>query len=550
MSYIALARKWRPKRFAEMVGQEHVLKALANSLDSGKIHHAFLFTGTRGVGKTTVARILAKSLNCETGVSSNPCGKCAACREIDEGRFVDLIEVDAASRTKVDDTRELLDNVQYAPTRGRYKVYLIDEVHMLSNHSFNALLKTLEEPPPHVKFLLATTDPQKLPVTVLSRCLQFSLKRLASTLIGERLKAIASAEQLEYEPAALALIARSAEGSMRDGLSLLDQLIAFGGGALSELNARAMLGTIDRSHVTKIVEALARGDGPDLLAQVKELDLDAPDYDRALVDLGAFLQRLAIVQVVPEAAREDEEFDADTLERLSRAMAAEDVQLYYQIALAGRRDLPMAPDPRFGFEMTLLRMLAFRPDSAAAAGRPVSSGGTASRDGRPSAAQAAPACAAPAIIAGAPASSHPASSAPAPARTASSPAIDAVRWPAVVSAAGLSGMARQIALNCVPASFADGALVLRLDESSAFSRSPAVEEKLAQGLSKYLGRDIRVIFEVSQSDLATPARQRAIADQDRALRAAAAFDEDPAVKGLQERFGADIDAASVKPTNP
>jgi DNA polymerase-3 subunit gamma/tau len=549
MSYIALARKWRPKRFAEMVGQEHVLKALANSLDSGKIHHAFLFTGTRGVGKTTVARILAKSLNCETGVSSNPCGKCAACREIDEGRFVDLIEVDAASRTKVDDTRELLDNVQYAPTRGRYKVYLIDEVHMLSNHSFNALLKTLEEPPPHVKFLLATTDPQKLPVTVLSRCLQFSLKRLSSNLIGERLKAIASAEQLEYEPAALALIARSAEGSMRDALSLLDQLIAFGGGALSELNARAMLGTIDRSHVTKIVEALARGDGPDLLAHVKELDLDAPDYDRALVDLGAFLQRLAIVQVVPEAAREDEEFDADTLERLSRAMAAEDVQLYYQIALAGRRDLPMAPDPRLGFEMTLLRMLAFRPDSAAAAGRPVSSGGAA-RDGRPSAAQAAPASAAPAIVAGAPGSSHTGSSAPAPARTASSPAIDAVRWPAVVSAAGLSGMARQIALNCVPASFADGALVLRLDESSAFSRSPAVEEKLAQGLSKYLGRDIRVIFEVSQSDLATPARQRAIADQDRAVRAAAAFDEDPAVKGLQERFGADVDAASVKPTNP
>jgi len=540
MSYIALARKWRPKRFAEMVGQEHVLRALANSLDSGKIHHAFLFTGTRGVGKTTIARILAKSLNCERGVSSNPCGVCAACREIDEGRFIDLIEVDAASRTKVDDTRELLDNVQYSPTRGRYKVYLIDEVHMLSNHSFNALLKTLEEPPPHVKFLLATTDPQKLPVTVLSRCLQFSLKRLSSNLIGERLKTIAAAEKLEYEPAALALIARSAEGSVRDSLSLLDQLIAFGAGALSEANARAMLGTIDRHHVTRIVEALARGDGPGLLAQVKELDRDAPDYDRTLVDLGAFLQRLAIVQVVPEAAREDEEFDADTLDRLSRAMAAEDVQLYYQIALAGRRDLPMAPDPRLGFEMTLLRMLAFRPDSAAEAGRPGSPGGAASRVARPSAAQAAPASAAPA----------PARAASPPARAASAPAIDATQWPAVVGAAGLSGMARQIALNCVPASFADGVLVLRLDESSAFSRSPAVEEKLAQGLSKYLARDIRVIFEVSQSDLATPARQRAIADQDRVLRAAAAFDEDPAVKGLQERFGAEVDAASVKPTNP
>src|SRR6202451_1992848 len=261
MSYIVLARKWRPKRFAEMVGQEHVLRALTNSLDSGKIHHAFLFTGTRGVGKTTVARILAKSLNCERGVSSNPCGVCAACREIDEGRFVDLIEVDAASRTKVDDTRELLDNVQYAPSCGRYKVYLIDEVHMLSNHSFNALLKTLEEPPPHVKFLLATTDPQKLPVTVLSRCLQFSLKRLPAALIGERLKFIAAAEKLDYQPAALALLARAAEGSMRDALRLLDQLIAFGGGSVSEANARSMLGTIDRGHVGRLVAALSGGGG-------------------------------------------------------------------------------------------------------------------------------------------------------------------------------------------------------------------------------------------------------------------------------------------------
>src|SRR5271154_3112811 len=273
MSYIVLARKWRPKRFAEMVGQEHVLRALSNALDSGKVHHAFLFTGTRGVGKTTIARILAKSLNCEkNGVSSHPCGECAACREIDEGRFVDLIEVDAASRTKVDDTRELLDNVQYSPTRGRFKGYLIDEVHMLSNHSFNALLKTLEEPPPHVKFLLATTDPQKLPVTVLSRCLQFSLKRLPAALIGDRLKFIAEAEHLQLEGPAAALLARAAEGSMRDGLSLLDQLIAFGGGSVSEANARSMLGTIDRGHVGRLVEALARGAGAALMSEVQDLD--------------------------------------------------------------------------------------------------------------------------------------------------------------------------------------------------------------------------------------------------------------------------------------
>jgi DNA polymerase-3 subunit gamma/tau len=554
MSYIVLARKWRPKRFADMVGQEHVLRALTNSLDSGKIHHAFLFTGTRGVGKTTIARILAKSLNCERGVSSNPCGVCAACREIDEGRFVDLIEVDAASRTKVDDTRELLDNVQYAPSCGRYKVYLIDEVHMLSNHSFNALLKTLEEPPPHVKFLLATTDPQKLPVTVLSRCLQFSLKRLSSSLIAERMKLIATAEKLDFEPAALAHLARAADGSMRDGLSLLDQLIAFGGGALSEANTRAMLGTIDRGHVSRIVEALAREDGPGLLAQVAELDRDAPDYDRALADLSAFLQRIAIVQIVPDAAQEDEEFDAEVLARMSRSMRAEDVQLYYQIALAGRRDLSLAPDPRLGFEMTLLRMLAFRPDAPAAGATAGSGAGAASAAGRalptPPAARAAPQATVTPIAPTAPApptvSAPPSSPAPAALVPAS---IDAASWPRIVEGAGLSGMVRQFALNCVPASFERDVLTLRLDEGVDARRSRAIEEKLLQALTKYLGRAIRLVFEVSQSELATPARQRALADQDKVGRAAAAFEADPVVKGLQERFGAAVDTASVKPGN-
>jgi DNA polymerase III subunit gamma/tau len=542
MSYIVLARKWRPKRFAEMVGQEHVLRALGNALDTGKVHHAFLFTGTRGVGKTTIARILAKSLNCETaGVSSNPCGICAACREIDEGRFVDLIEVDAASRTKVDDTRELLDNVQYAPTRGRYKVYLIDEVHMLSNHSFNALLKTLEEPPPHVKFLLATTDPQKLPVTVLSRCLQFSLKRLPASLIGERLKLIAGAENLQFDPAAVALVARAAEGSMRDALSLLDQLIAFGGGTLNEVNTRAMLGTIDRGHVGRLIDALARADGSALLAEVRELDRDAPDYDRALVELAAFLQRIAIVQIVPEAALQDEEFDADSLTRLAQAISPEDVQLYYQIALGGRRDLAMAPEPRMGFEMTLLRMLAFRPDAATVHGN---------TNGRAAAAANAagnpPHAAAPAT--GAPEAAAPDAAAPnAPSVRLTS--IDAGNWPTVVEAANLSGMVRQFALNCVPASFEHDVLALKLDQATADRRTRAAEDKLVQGLSKYFGRDIRIMFETAQSALATPARQRLLQEQDKVDRAAAAFEADPAVKGLRERFGADVDAASVKPAN-
>ena len=547
MSYVVLARKWRPKRFAEMVGQEHVLRALGNALDSGKVHHAFLFTGTRGVGKTTIARILAKSLNCETaGVSSNPCGTCAACREIDEGRFVDLIEVDAASRTKVDDTRELLDNVQYAPTRGRYKVYLIDEVHMLSNHSFNALLKTLEEPPPHVKFLLATTDPQKLPVTVLSRCLQFSLKRLPASLIAERLKFIAGAENLQFDPAAMALLARAAEGSMRDALSLMDQLIAFGGGSLNEAATRAMLGTIDRGHVGRLIDALARADGSALLSEVKELDRDAPDYDRALIELAAFLQRIAIVQIVPEAALQDEEFDADSLSRLAKAISPEDVQLYYQIALNGRRDLAMAPEPRLGFEMTLLRMLAFRPDSTAVHG---------STNGRTAA--AGPVAGGPARN-GAPAVAAPEAAAPAAATPDAGASdasghqltrIDAGNWSAVVEAASLSGMVRQFALNCVPAAFEHNLLVLKLDQATADRRTRPIEDKLAQGLSKYLGRDIRLTFETAQSILDTPARQRLLQEQDRTLRAAAAFEADPTVKGLRERFGADVDAASVKPAN-
>ncbi|MEZ2745391.1 DNA polymerase III subunit gamma/tau [Halopseudomonas bauzanensis] len=360
MSYQVLARKWRPRLFREMVGQTHVLQALINALDHNRLHHAYLFTGTRGVGKTTIARILAKCLNCEAGVSSEPCGVCSACREIDEGRFVDLIEVDAASRTKVEDTRELLDNVQYAPTRGRFKVYLIDEVHMLSSHSFNALLKTLEEPPAHVKFLLATTDPQKLPVTILSRCLQFSLKNMLPEKVVEHLRHVLAEEQVPFDEESLWLLGRAADGSMRDGLSLTDQAIAFGNGQLQVAEVRSMLGTIDHGQVFGLLQALATGDARALLAAVAELAEQGADFAGVLAELISTLQRVAIAQVLPEAADNSLGDQARVLE-LAGQVSAEDVQLFYQLALHGRRDLPLAPDPRGGFEMALLRMLAFRP---------------------------------------------------------------------------------------------------------------------------------------------------------------------------------------------
>lgn len=360
MSYQVLARKWRPRIFREMVGQEHVLQALINALDHNRLHHAYLFTGTRGVGKTTIARILAKCLNCETGVSSEPCGQCSACREIAEGRFVDLIEVDAASRTKVEDTRELLENVQYAPSRGRYKVYLIDEVHMLSNSSFNALLKTLEEPPPHVKFLLATTDPQKLPMTILSRCLQFNLKNMTPERIVNHLKFVLEKEMVPFEEPALWHLGRAADGSMRDAMSLTDQAISYGSGKITDLEVSAMLGTIDQASVQKLVQALIDLDGKNLLQIVADMSEQSPDYASALAELLSTLHRIAIAQALPEAL-DNSQGDREKILQWAQALPAEDVQLFYQTALLGRRDLPLAPDPRAGFEMVLLRMLAFKP---------------------------------------------------------------------------------------------------------------------------------------------------------------------------------------------
>ena len=360
MAYQVLARKWRPRNFHEVMGQQHVLQALSNALDQGRLHHAYLFSGTRGVGKTTIARILAKCLNCETGITSRPCGQCSACREIDQGNFVDLLEIDAASRTKVEDTRDLLDNVQYKPARGRFKIYLIDEVHMLSRHSFNALLKTLEEPPEHVKFLLATTDPQKLPVTILSRCLQFHLKALTREQITEQLQRVLQAEQLTYEPAALSLLAKAAQGSMRDALSLSDQAIAYGDGVLQAETVQQMLGTLDHRQLYQILSLLAARDGVALMQQIGSLAELSPDYDQLHAELASLLHRTAMWQLLGQQT-EPEANDTEELQSLAEQIPPEEIQLYYQITLNGRKELPLAPDGRSALEMTLLRMLAFAP---------------------------------------------------------------------------------------------------------------------------------------------------------------------------------------------
>ncbi len=533
MSYQVLARKWRPRNFGEMVGQSHVLRALINALDTQRLHHAYLFAGTRGVGKTTVARIFAKSLNCEVGVSASPCGECSACREIDEGRFVDLVEVDAASRTKVEDTRELLENVQYAPTRGRYKVYLIDEVHMLSGHSFNALLKTLEEPPPHVKFLLATTDPQRLPVTILSRCLQFNLKHLPPEQIRDHLAHVLRAEDIAADTAALSQLARAAQGSMRDALSLLDQAIAYGGGKVIDSDVRAMLGTIEHAHVTALVEALANGDGGVLLEQVAALSEFAPDYDAVLAELISLLHHIAVAQLVPEAVS-DGDMDAGTLRRFADMISPEDVQLYYQIALLGRRDLALAPDARGGLEMALLRMLAFRPAAAATQSKTTAHGAKSGAAVRPKTTAATP-----------PVSISASTSGPATSPAAASANAD--DWNALIDRLTLQGMVRQLAANCVLQRREDDTYYLAIAPAHASLRNARLEERLQSAVSEALGVKVKLVFSVESHGGDTPAAQQERHTQDKQRAAVSAIEEDDNVRTFKDTFGARVVPDSIEP---
>jgi len=573
MSYEVLARKWRPRSFDQLVGQEHVRRALVNGLDQDRLHHAYLFTGTRGIGKTTIARILAKCLNCEThGVTSTPCGSCSACGEIDAGRFIDLIEVDAASRTRVEETRELLENVPYAPTRGRYKVYLIDEVHMFSGHSFNALLKTLEEPPAHVKFILATTDPQKVPVTILSRCLQFNLRLMPVDVIRGQLEHIVASEGIGCDTAALGQLARAASGSMRDALSLLDQAIAFGEGEVRAADIEAMLGTLSRERLLRIVEAVGGGDGAAAMAEVEALAQQAADLEPVLVDLQALLHQLALAQVVPEAV-DPAIADAEQIADLAARMPAAAIQLYHQIATHGRRELAWSPDPRSGLEMTLLRMLAFRPASGGEAA--AEHGGTAPGGRDHGARNAGAGDAGPAVgpadragdaaTAGhetpSPEQSASASAAGEPvdeARPAAPSTGDAAgglpaagedsEWESVVRAMNLRGLAGELAANSVLLAIDPPEVRLALAPEHAHLGGDRYRERLEAALAEHLGHAVRLRIEQAVPEGAvTPAeREKRLADE-QVREAERSIRDDPVVQALQQRFDATVESDSVRP---
>jgi len=598
MSYQVLARKWRPRSFLDMVGQEHVVKALSNALDRDQLHHAYLFTGTRGVGKTTLARILSKALNCEQGVSARPCSQCSSCLEIDTGRFVDLLEVDAASRTKVDQTRELLDNIPFAPVKGRFKVYLIDEVHMFSTHSFNALLKTLEEPPTHVKFLLATTDPQKVPATVLSRCLQFNLKRLVPEQITAQFARILEAEGIEFEPRALTLLAQAADGSMRDGLSLLDQAIAFGGGRVTGDEVRTMMGTVGRERCLNLLRALAEPDRPGLLDEVARIAELTPDFAGVLQELIGLLHRVTLYQEVPATLGEDDP-EREHIADLAGQLAPEDVQLFYQIALLGQRDLPLVPDPRTGIEMVLLRMLAFRPDAGDETRteqrprrRPTRSpapprdvpgeSGTprGERSAGPEAAHQpigaegaaretqAPVAPPPPVASGkdyrtleGTGDTTPLRVAEASAEASAETTLSEPRepeipgslqssedWHRLVADLGLSGVASQLAHNCGLAEWDGRRLSLTLAPECQNLRVPSAEERLKGALVGVLGEGLKLEIRISCPEYETPAQRQGRQHNQRQVQAEALMQDDPVARFLQDEFDARWVPDSIKPT--
>ncbi len=525
MSYQALARKWRPKNFTEVVGQSHVVKALANALDQERLHHAYLFTGTRGVGKTTLARIFAKCLNCEQGVNSTPCGKCGACLEIDEGRFIDLIEVDAASRTKVEDTRELLDNVQYSPSRGNYKVYLIDEVHMLSGHSFNALLKTLEEPPPHVKFLLATTDSQKLPITVLSRCLQFNLKKLSDDMISQQLEKLIQAEEISFETSALHSLARSADGSMRDALSLLDQAIAYSDGNVTDSAIHEMLGTVPREYLQKLLQALADEDAAEIMQCTHELAKLSADFESFFEDIITTLHQVALVQAVPNILNTID-YDKSLVDDLSKRISPEDVQLFYQIALIGKRDLYLSTSSQCALEMTLLRMLSFKPANKS---------------------NYVPSSIEKNIETKKKVANNPDE------KKADQNLQDLNEnkqsWPKIIENLNLQGVAYSLASNCSLKETTDDRIVLNLAPQHEGIATTNVKQKLEKALQLYFDKDLSLVIEISAKEIETPAKEKDRADAKKRSRAEKYVEEDEVVKAFKSSFGAEVIEGSIKPIN-
>ncbi|MDX2478256.1 MAG: DNA polymerase III subunit gamma/tau [Gammaproteobacteria bacterium] len=593
MSYKVLARKWRPGSFTDVVGQEHILQSLSHALDSDRLHHALLFTGTRGVGKTTIARILAKALNCEEGISSTPCGKCASCMAVDEGRFIDLIEVDAASRTKVDDTRELLDNVQYLPTSGRYKVYLIDEVHMLSRSSFNALLKTLEEPPDHVKFLLATTDPQKLPVTVLSRCLQFNLKRLDPDQIKSQLVRILEAEKIESENEALDLLARSADGSMRDGLSLLDQAIAFGAGKVVKDDVRKMLGSIEQQYIHALIESLANNDTEGMFQAIDDAADRSPDFIMVLDEMIGSFYQLSLAQMAPVII-EQRSFDRQWLEQTSNKFSAEQLQLNYQICLTGKRDLPLAPDSRTGFEMLMLRLLAFRPDTSAQPvdrsgsqaeekpsvpgisraqqriDQPVTDQNTAASEtkdksytstkrntGYPptvsdstypeSDSQAE--LVQPGFTGNNPAISEPSPASVNPGKLSVSDSSGKMNWSVLVESLPVTGLTKQLALHMAPSLWDEAHLELLVDVEQEAIHSATREKELISVLQENLGENIKISIRIDRPLAETPAQQKQRQAREKQQAAEESIMSDPSVAKMVDAFGASVAPGSIRPVN-